>query len=176
MNEIEKVLGRALRVLVKELQEELKRQGHVLTGNLLKSIRESVYKEGRRTIGEVLLRDYAKYVNNGVEARNIPFGGGRGSRSKYIEGLINFWQKRGISDIKEATRAAFATAHKHKKEGMPTKASRRFSQTGKRTGFIETAIETKRFDFRETLSQGLARAVNVTITNTFKNTELRYIA
>jgi hypothetical protein len=49
----------------------------------------------------------------------------------------------GVDD-KAALSIAFAIAYKHKAEGMPTAASNRFSQTGKRTQFVEDA--TKEID------------------------------
>lgn len=147
------------------LKAELIKQGHVLTGKLLNSI-HSVINETNDVITAVLeLEEYGFIVNSGVTAAKIPFtpGGRSGGRtSKYIEGLIKFFQlKKGLS-LKNAKSAAFATANVHKREGMPSRNSYSFSNNGKRTGFIEdglkkiessidnlmaNTIDTKIFDF-----------------------------
>jgi hypothetical protein len=60
----------------------------------------------------------------------------------------------GASD-KEALGIAFAIASKHKREGMPTRASARFSQTGKRTGFIEVALLSKEQEIEQVIRNGM---------------------
>ena len=84
--------------------------------------------------------DYFKFVDQGVKPSRIPYrsGRGRGGKSKYIQALIAFWRKKGAADPKAA---AFATAAKHKKEGMPTRNSFKFSRTGKRTEFINEMLK-----------------------------------
>lgn len=125
------------------LREELAAQGHVLTGNLSDSIQFEITANGREAIGQMYFEDYGVFVNVGVVAQNIPFGGGgtgrKGGTSKYIQGLIEFWEGRGLSG-REAVGAAFATAHVHKREGMPSRASYVHTSTGERTGFVRSAI------------------------------------
>lgn len=165
----EKALDKATTILVKALQNELVRQGHVLTSKLLREMRREVRREGVNLISEVYMQDYAKHVDKGVKARNIPYSGrtGAGGTSKYIQGLIRFWQLRGL-DNKQAKSAAFATAAKHKKEGMPTKASSRFSKSGKRTGFIEQSIIKSKQDFKKQLGKTFKQYVQVQVRNAFQ--------
>ena len=80
---------------------------------------------------------YFNVVNTGVKSNRIPYRGrGNGGKSKYIQGLIRFWKiKKGLGE-KEATRAAFALANKHKKEGMFTANSRKFAAFKRRFKFF----------------------------------------
>jgi hypothetical protein len=47
---------------------------------------------------------------------------------------------RGLGS-REALSAAFATAKKHKREGMPSRGSYAFSSNGRRTGFVKNTLE-----------------------------------
>lgn len=124
------------------LRIELQKQGHELTGKLSDSITFTTVSDGSTAVGQMFFEDYGLHVQLGVKAENIPFGKGRGKKggtSKYIQGLIEFWEHRGLSG-REAIGAAFATAHVHAREGMPSRASYRYSETGERTGFVRSAI------------------------------------
>jgi hypothetical protein len=74
----------------------------------------------------------------------------------------------GKSD-KEAKGIAFAIASKHKKEGMPTKGSVRFSKTGKRTGFIEQALDKNSQKFIELIEVSVAATVEVLVESYYKS-------
>ena len=134
-----------------------KLQGHSLTGKFESEIEyiisniitsESIEnkintKNGLRI--DFYMLNYGKYLEQGVPASKIPYiskkrGQGTGGTSKYIQGLIRYVNSRmGISSIKEATNVAFKIAHKHSKEGMPTKSSYIYSKNGSRTKFIENS-------------------------------------
>lgn len=129
----------------------IKERGHVLTGNLISEISYEVKYFGNVTVGRMYMPTYGFYVEFGVRPERIPYTipngatrkGASGRRSKYIDGLISYFTKRGLQDD-EAKRAAFATARVHKREGMSTVASARFSKVGKRNGFVaasQPAIE-----------------------------------
>lgn len=135
-NEIE-LYRDIITLLDTSLQKELRAQGHYLTGSLEASINGRIYP----IAGGYEMRGYALYYGNildeGVRPDRIPFElSGNGGTSQYIAGLIAFWRKRGLSP-KEAKSAAFATAIKHKKEGMSTEASSKYSKTGFRNMFIK---------------------------------------
>ena len=126
-----------------KLREELAAQGHILTGRLSDSIDFQVSETSAGVVGLMMFEDYGVNIELGVSADKIPFTPGKrgkGGRSRYIEGLISFWKKRGLSG-REAIGAAFATATKHKREGMPTRSSYAFSRTGKRTGFVREVLQ-----------------------------------
>jgi hypothetical protein len=109
-------------------------------------------------------------TNTGVTAARIPYTPGSGRKtSKYIDGLINYVKLRMGKSDKEAKGIAFAIASRHKKEGMPTKASAKFSSTGKRTGFIDEALTGKEQQFAEMIELAVAEAFNVTIDNYYQS-------
>lgn len=110
------------------LRKELVAQGHHLTGTLEESIEAVVKTSGNTTTTEAFAAEYSKYVNKGFKATSATF--------KQTPFLVRYFQERGL-DEKEAVSAAIATIKVWMKEGMPTSASRVFSDTGKRTDFIE---------------------------------------
>lgn len=134
-------LAAAMKRLQADLRTELKAQGHYLTGKLHDSIQYKIETLPGLVRAEMECEDYGLAMEFGVPAERIPYSPGSGAgSSKYIQGLIRYWNKRGVTG-REGVSAAFATARKHKKEGMPTRASAAFSTTGKRTGFATTVIE-----------------------------------
>jgi hypothetical protein len=142
--ELQALVVDIMKELQEALREELAAQGHNLTGRLSDSIEFDVSSDGKEIVGQMFFNDYGVYVNVGVTADRIPFGGGRGNggKSAYIQGLIEFWENRGLSG-REAVGAAFATAHVHKREGMPSRASYQYSRTGERLGFVQDALEPR---------------------------------
>lgn len=134
----------AMELMQKGLREELKAQGHYLTGRLSESIDFRVFTKGSSVVvGEMYAVDYAMVLEVGVKPERIPYGGrtGRGGTSRYIQGLVDFFQLRGLGE-REAMRAAFATANVQKQEGMPTANSYRFSNNGRRTGFVAETLKS----------------------------------
>lgn len=138
--------------IASEIKDSLKKQGHSNTGKGLESIEALTYSSTGEIISDINMNDYLEIVNKGVKKSKIPFGGRKtgATSSRYIQGLKEYFQTKGFSD-KNALRFAFATAHKHKMEGMPTNASRRFSESGERLKFIEGATTaSKEFQNTET--------------------------
>lgn len=136
------VLQEAAEKVRHDLKIELIGQGHVLTGDLLRSITVSKTSTTDEAEANILMNDYFNVVNTGVRANRIPYRGrGNGGKSKYIQGLIRFWKiKKGLGE-KEATRAAFALANKHKKEGMFTANSRKFAAFKRRFKFFNRTTD-----------------------------------
>lgn len=133
----EAILNRAGKVIQGKLREQLRTQGHTLTGQLEKSIVSRVIIDSGATVLEGVALSYAGILDAGVTVARIPFSAGSGARhSKYIEALIRYFRLRGL-DEKESKSAAFATAKVQKREGMSTIASHRFSKDGTREYFIE---------------------------------------
>lgn len=141
-------------------------QGHELTGSAVRDMETRVIKTAQGYTIEGYLNDYMAYLNTGVTAARIPYSPGSGARtSKYIQGLVRYAKMRmGVSD-KEALSIAFAIASKHKREGMPTRASARYSRTGKRTGFVDEALQGKEQEFETLILTGVEQAFNIYFTN-----------
>ena len=82
------------------LKAELKQQGHNLTNSLENSIGYELVSTLDAINYIFSYNEYGKYVNRGVKAKNIPYGGrtGRGGTSLYIQALIEYGKKRGIAE------------------------------------------------------------------------------
>lgn len=156
--------------LIKEFRDELERQGHKLTGSLSNSFEFRISESRDQIISVISFNDYGEYVDRGVMARDIPYSGrtGAGGKSKYIQGLIRFFQLRGVGGD-QAVRAAFATAAVHKREGMPTRASNRFSSVGTRKGFIDRAIESELPDVILRMENKFGDQLQIRVDNLFDN-------
>jgi len=147
-------------IVVRILREEYEMQGHKLTGNLSQSISTEAEATATGAVLRVLMLEYGVYLSTGVSASRIPYSPGSGARSsKYIAGLTEFAKKRFRVGQKEATRIAFAIARKHKQEGMPTKASFRFSRNGRRAGAIDAAFQTALPEIQNQLAPIVSDAV-----------------
>ena len=166
-NTLLKILRLELELLSEEMKKELRAQGHVLTGRLVQSFEVVTDQNAFEITAGVKMAFYGEWVNTGIKPINIPFQRGSGKKSsKYIDGLIDFFRRRGLSD-KEARRAAFATATIHKREGYPTKASRRFSSTGRRTGALNIAIARRTASIEGVIDEQLGEAVLAELDTTF---------
>lgn len=149
---------------------EWKAQGHNLTGAAIKNMEAVIRFQTNELIIEGFVPDYMAINNQGVPANKIPYYPGSGRKtSKYIDGLIEYVKKRMGKSDKEAKGIAFAIASKHKREGMPTKASARFSQTGKRTGFIEIALEKKEAEMANLINRAITYSVETTVETFYKS-------
>ncbi len=159
--------------LRRELLKEWTAQGHFMNGKVV-SEAEFVTK----TTVNLLTMDlyvpiHGAFMETGTGAAKIPYSGrsGRGGRSKYIQALISYVQKRmRITELTQAKSIAFAIAETQRKEGMPTRGSYRFSTTGKRTGWIQTV-----FDRNETaIRDFLFRHIAVVLETRFENMITKY--
>lgn len=114
------------------IRKESSAQGHFLTGALEDSLEGDYSQKGSAELLEGFAVYYTRFVNDGVPAESASY--------KQAPFLIQYFQARGLSE-QEAVAAAFATINTWKKEGgMPTQASKRFSDTGSRTNMIENAL------------------------------------
>lgn len=159
------------------LRDTLAAQGHVLTGNLSDSIMFEVSADGDEIVGQMYVADYGVFVNVGVTADRIPFGGrsGKGGTSQYIQGLISFWEGRGLSG-REAIGAAFATAHVHAREGMPSRGSYKYSSNGERLGFVQDAVESRIARIEKTLSEKFSATLEFEIADAVRSLQNVYSA
>jgi len=149
---------------------EWRAQGHELSGLAVKQMETLVRFEINTLIIEGLVPNYMAINNSGVTAARIPYTPNSGRPpSKYISGLIDYVKRRMGKSDKEAKGIAFAIASKHKREGMPTKGSVRFSTTGKRTGFIEQALDKNSPKFIELIENAITFSVEATIESYYKS-------
>lgn len=170
--QIQKILNIELPVMSRAIQDELKAQGHNNTGSLIRSFEVVVERKGSKITGGIKANFYLEFLNTGVRAANIPFQRGSGRKSsKYIDSLIDYFRTKGLS-AKESKSAAFATAVKHKREGMPTKASKRFSKTGKRTGAVNIAVDKTQDKVIQKLEDEFGRIISLRIEQPFRDLQI----
>ncbi len=142
---IQSVMRRRSGVIVANIRDELRQQGHTNTGKLEKSVRATTTQTSEEVALEIAMNDYHAYVERGVRKSRIPYGGkstGK-KKSKYIEGLKSYFLSKGKTE-KEAQSAAFATAKTHKREGMPTRNSYTYSGNGRRLRFIDESTKASK--------------------------------
>lgn len=134
LSEIENELNIVLDGVAEIIIDKWREGGHSLTGAFESDLRKEVRTVGNTIIANIWLNDYYQFVNEGVDADRIPFNPGSGAdKSAYIQGLILYFQLRKSMSQKEAMAAAFATAHKHLRVGMPTDRSK--------LGFFSSAMD-----------------------------------
>ena len=162
------IVEQIARLALEAVAIEWKNQGHNLTGKAIQELETRIIAGGDIII-QGYVTDYMANINAGVTAANIPYSPGSGaSSSKYIAGLIEYAKRRMLVGDREAKSIAFAIASRHKKEGMPSKASVRFSSTGKRTGFIEAALDGVEPKLAALIEQGIEETINFVIESFFK--------
>lgn len=138
MTTIADIYAGAERLINEIIRKEMIAQGHHLTGAMEESVSSDIYKKAKADIMDGTAIYYTRFVNDGFPAAKASF--------KQVPFLIEYFIKRGYPVASTtpgtltATQLAFMTVKKWMKEGMPTQASKRFSQTGSRTDMIEAAF------------------------------------
>jgi len=156
MAEANPILEKVRQDLKAALATEWVLQGHRLTGEFEDEIevRTEVTEKGLKV--DVLMLKRGKALELGRHRSEIQITGA------YIAGLIDYVRKRmEITDTKKAKSVAFAIANTHKKQGMPSKNSRRFSKTGKRTGFVNETIRKNSERFARLMKEYAKRDVEI---------------
>ena len=170
LDELQRLADDIAQMAIEAVANEWKAQGHNLTGAAIKNMETVIRMETDKIIIEGFVPDYMAINNSGVTAPRIPYYPGSGNKtSKYISGLIEYVKKRMGKSDKEAKSIAFAIASKHKKEGMPTIGSKRFSQTGKRTGFIEEALDKKQAEMSDLINSAIYQSMTITVESFYKS-------
>lgn len=165
---IEEILVTVGDLLIDDVKANLVAQGHKDTGKLLASIASRVQAfNGFYSLG-IYFAKYGVYLDKGIKPGRIPFSTptGRGGKSQYIEALTQYAKRKfKITTLKEARSAAFAIAKKQKKEGSPTRASSRFSKTGRRRFWFSGVVKEKEKDITQLLTKELRELIDKEITN-----------
>ena len=168
--ELQKLADDIAQMAIDAVANEWKAQGHNLTGSAIKNMETVIRMETDKIIIEGFVPDYMAINNSGVTAARIPYYPGSGRKeSEYIKGLMKYAKQRFGASDKEAKSIAFAIASKHKKEGMPTIKSQKHSKTGKRTGFIEQALETKEAEMADLINRAIYQSMIITVETFYKS-------
>jgi len=154
------------KVISKVLLEEFTAQGHTMTGAVVKDIEYQKEYKGKSLILTGKMYPYGMIVQVGVTSDKIPYDPTRrtgAGTSKYIQALIQYAKQRmGARSEQSAKSIAFAIARTHKKDGMPTKGSYKFSKTGKRKDWIMEAMAKKEDEITEAVREVAFEAISVT--------------
>ena len=156
--------------LINELAKEITNQGHRGTGKLINSLRHEIKQEGNDSYMRIFANYYAKFVANGVGASKIPYTRGSGKKtSKYIDALTN-WVVEVLHKTPDAKARsiAFAIANAHKKQGMPTTNSYRYSNNGRRLNFIQYVLNENRAFIKEEIQKEYGKTIRAKISNIVK--------
>jgi hypothetical protein len=170
--EIQKINQR----IIDDIKAELRAQGHHLTGKTEDSLFPVIKLENGTVIMEGYGSSTLAVLNYGVESNRIPYNPGSGAQtSKYIDALTAYARKRfGVSG-KAAKAAAFAIAQKHKKEGMPTKGSYKYSSTGQRLSAVTEALDKNKAKYDAMISDGFDLILDSVFGETFKSSGVEVI-
>ena len=123
------------KLIIASLQKELIEQGHKATGNLVNSFEQRVIEVPNSIVIEILMDEYGIYVNEGRKT---------GGKKVPINVLVDWIERKAIvNGDKEVKSLAFAIQQTIHKEGIPTKGSFKFSNNGRRKGFIDFVIDNE---------------------------------
>ena len=142
--------------LVEKLQEELREQGHHATGELINSI-------NYRIEGDVLIiqtpKAYASAMENGLpKGHAVPIGA-----------LIRWIEVKGIATgDKEIRSAAWAIRTAIMREGSPTQGAFKYTNNGRRTGFVEVVINEHAKKALILIEKELGKEIQAIISNEVK--------
>lgn len=135
---------KALKFLSEKGKEQLKVQGHFLSGNLERSFEERIKDKLNGVLsGEILVNDYGIDLDLEPSERVKKLG----SFQSHVTELYNYFQKRA-PNLTNTQRYFFAvnTAKLHFKGEIPTKNSYRYSNNGRRTGWINEMASVENVD------------------------------
>lgn len=150
--------------LERDLKQELRDQGHYLTGFLERSMKPKFQETNSGIVLDVEAEDYINDLETGVPASKINVSAG------YIQELAKYAQLRfGVSG-NLATKIGYAIAKKHKREGNPTAASYQFSSTGERKHAIEISYNSHEQLYDRQIEAGLSQEIDGLIDKTFDTT------
>lgn len=162
------LLEKIASIAIQAVALEWRAQGHELTGNAVRQLQTRIVERGNDTIIEGYVIDYMAELNEGVPASKIPRRG-TAAFDRYVDELTDYARKRRLSGRRTYEQIARAIANRHLREGKPTRASRRFSKTGKRTGFIEQALDDVEPQIAKLIEQGIEESIIFVIDSFFKS-------
>ena len=153
------------KLIIASLQKELIEQGHKATGNLVNSFEKRVIELPNSIVIEILMDEYGIYVNEGRKS---------GGKKVPINVLVDWIEKRAIaSGDKEVKSLAFAIQQTIHKEGMPTKGSFKFTNNGRRKGFIDFVIDNELDEVYNELEQQVFEGYDDAIATIVKDFNIK---
>jgi hypothetical protein len=165
------VIKQLVTFLIERIKEQLAKQGHKATGELERSLEAKIVEVGKNVEIQIFGNSYAGILENGVKPSRVPYNPNSRSGAKtsqYIQALQKYMAFRTGKSLKESLGLAFAVARKHAKEGMSTRASSRFSSTGKRNNVIDNMISEQGNEIEQLVERLLTQEVEFIFENILK--------
>ena len=167
-------------IILFELQKYIRNQlarkwaekGHKLTNKLINDLDVLIKKQVNFISIETWFYEYGEYMERGVKAKDIPYtqrprGQGTKGKSLYIEGLMNYIEKK--MNIAKGTQQnksiAFIIANKHKKFGMPLRTK------GSGTGWMTLMLKESEPHIETQISRFAETEITVIIDNMIRKTQ-----
>ena len=149
------------KLIIASLQKELIEQGHEASGNLVNSFEQRVIEVPNSIVIEILMDEYGIYVNEGRKT---------GGKKVPINVLVDWIERKAIvNGDKEVKSLAFAIQQTIHKEGIPTKGSFKFSNNGRRKGFIDFVINNELDEVYNELEEQVFEGYDETIATMVKD-------
>ena len=144
--------------IINELGQELIKQNHRATGNLIASLDYAVENRGDLFSIIVTSLPYGGYVNRGRKA---------GGKKVPIQVLVEWIKQKGIAtNNKKVLGIAFAIQNKIHKEGSPTKG--RVRKFGKGVDFIDDTLERINKEIERRIAYIVFAPIEISIDNLVK--------
>jgi len=153
------------KLIIASLQKELLGQGHKATGDLINSFEQRVIELPNSIVIEILMNEYGIYVNEGRKT---------GGKKVPINVLVEWIERKAIaSGDKDVKSMAFAIQNTIHKEGIPTKGSFKFSNNGRRKGFIDFVIDNELDQVYNELEQQVFKGYDDAIATIVKDFNIK---
>jgi len=149
-------------IAIPSARKELRDQGHVATGKLIRTLRADGIADINRIAGVIYAEDYGLDIDRRRRPNELP-----GVEQLSLELLAGGWidaVKPGL-DAFEKRRFSINAARRMKKEGSPTKGSFKFSKNGRRTGWIKYGIANREDELSQQIEQNIAPIIERNLLN-----------
>lgn len=150
---------KGMQYLVEQDKTEIQDQGHVATGRLRDSVNVKFVFDGDSLRAEFYAEQYGLALDQGLGPDQMRIGWRKWKEvSKGWARIV----KPELSE-KEIDTFLFFVWRKHKREGMPTRASSRFSKNGRRTGWIKQGSRKA-----ENIDFGINQYLEILLSESYK--------
>jgi len=156
MKNLQKVFKEIGRKLVFEFKSELEQQGHRASksGSIIDGI---TFKSSIMGLDVFTDKDYIHALNEGQK-----------SHSPKLQNILDWIENRKdtipYSSEQEKHEIAYAIIRRIKLEGTPTSGAFKYTDNGRRTGFIEQVINTNRTQITKDIQAAVGKDINILFT------------
>lgn len=148
---MEKLLKQVDAIILPQIIDELRAQGHYNTGKLEESLESEIVVKNQDGSLEGSALYYALILHHGFGPEKASF--------KQFPFLVEYFESKGKSE-KEAKQYAAMTIRKWMKEGMPTAHSYSYSSNGERLNVISLVKKAVNGKINFAMSKGIDQIVN----------------